>query len=375
VTTDEGLHRIDVAADPVTRADLVRLATADGPQVSLLMPTPRMGPDTRLAGKQFARLSELLRRTAADRGVDAALVETLTQAAAGDSFWQHQAEGLALFSGPGGTLVRRLGASLRPEVAVGRPRLRPLLRHQSEGTVFHVLALSTGRVRLLEGDAHTIRELPLGPVPASYDEVRGDRDAQPSLQWSAQGSGKASFHGHGADAASERTRTEKFVRHVAQELRRHLPLDDDGAGPLVLACVPENLALFRAAGGHPRLLGDVCVTGNADRATPAELHGGAWSLVEPGLRRQEREAVTRAQELAGTGLVLSDFDQVLVAAWEGRVERLFVDDHVVTADDPVVADDPVDMVLARVLAGGGHCAVRPPGLDAGDSELVALLRW
>jgi hypothetical protein len=381
MTTDD-LHQVDVATDPLTREDLVELASATGPHASLLMPTSRMGPSTRMTGRQFSRLCEELRRVASDRGVDDDLVDRVEEQAHGDEFWQHQAEGLAVVAGPDTTMVRRLGAPLAPEVAVGRPRIRPLLPHVTDGTRFHLLALSTGRVRLFEGSEHTMRELPLGPVPSSYDELALDRDPQQSLQWAPVGGGAVNYHAHGGDASAERTHTVKFLRIVSQELRRRFPAGaPGGAGeevPLLLACVPENLALFRSAGGHPRLVDDVVVAGNADRTTPAELHEQAWEVVAPRLRGSEEAALAQVLELRGTGRVIEDLDQVLVAAWEGRVERLFVGaSSQETAGEPTtVIDDPVDLVVARVLAAGGHCAVQPEALDrTTDSELVALLRW
>jgi hypothetical protein len=375
--TPVAAHQVDVATDPVTRADLLALATAEGAHVSLLMPTPRMGPGTRQVGRQFSRLCDVLREAVVTRAVDPALVDRVVAATDRHDFWQNQAEGLAVVAGPAGLLVRRVGQPLRPEVAVGRPRLRPLLPHLVEGATFHVLALSTGSVRLFEGTEHSMRELELESVPSSYDEVVDDRDGRQSLQWSAQGGGTQNFHGHGADSAAERTDTEKFFRLVAQELRRRLPADGAESGPLVLACVPENLALFRAAGGHPQLLQDACVVGNADRLTGVELHRRAWPLAEPLLRVAERDAAAQVLELHGTGKVLTDLDQVLVAAWEGRVEWLFVRPEAAPATtETPVTDDPVDLVLCRVLAAGGHVAAPPPALrDSLDEELVALLRW
>src|SRR5919206_421192 len=292
--SSDSLHQVDVATDPVTRQDVVSLAAAAGPHASLLMPTPRMGPETRLGAKQYARLCGVLRHAALARGLDPALVDRVEAVPQRHDFWQHQPEGLAVVAGPAGTLVRPINRPPAPQVAVGTPRLRPLLPHVTDGATFHLLALSTGRVRLYEGTEHTMRELDLGSVPASYDDLAHDRDPQASLQWAPQGGRGVTYHAHGNDAAAERAREAKFFRLVSQELRRRLPVGADV--PLLLACVPENVALFRAAGGHPALV-----------------------------------------------------------------------------------QDPVDLVVCRVLAAGGHCAVQPPELsgvpDGESSDVVALLRW
>jgi hypothetical protein len=379
MTTPVTDHPVDVVTDSVTREDLEALARTSGAHVSLLMPTVRMGPETRAVSRQYRRMCEQLRELAASRNVDGDLVDRVEQAGAVEDFWQQQAEGLAVVAGPDEVLVRRLGAAVGPELAVGRPRLRPLLPHVTDDATFHILALSMGRVRLFEAGELHIRELDLGTVPASYDELEHDRDRQHSLQWSAQGGQRANFHGHGGDAEADRTQTLKFFRLVSTELRRRLP-PAAGGGPLVLACVPENLALFRDAGGHPQLLEDSCAHGNADRLTAVELHQRCWPLAAPWVRQAERKAADHVQELMGTGRVLTDTDQVLEAAWEGRVEWLFVSPApAVAPGETEVADDPVDLVLSRVLASGGRAALCPASLrevpDLAEAEIVALLRW
>ncbi len=66
------------------------------------------------------------------------------------------------------------------------------------------------------------------------------------------------------------------------------------------------------------------ITGNPDELKPEELQANAWELVTPLFGRQREEALDRYRRLAGSGRTATDVQAVVEAAFQGRVELLFV---------------------------------------------------
>jgi hypothetical protein len=92
-----------------------------------------------------------------------------------------------------------------------------------------------------------------------------------------------------------------------------------------LAGVGYVLPLYREANRYQHLL-DQGITGNPEELSAEELHKRAWTIVEPHFQGERKEAEARYQQLAGaeSELASNDVQQVVPAAYHGRVEALFV---------------------------------------------------
>lgn len=363
-------YDVDPATDPVRPDDLRDLAALDGRCVSLFMSTHRSGPNTRTGGDRLRRMMALAsRHLGTDKTELLASVENL---ATDDNFWQHQGEGLAVYVVPSGLLHFRLPMPVAAEVAVGAPRLRPLVPAITSSAVVLVLALSTQRVRLFEASPWTMTEMTLGDIPARVDELESDRDLQQSLQSSAQGGGDQNFHGHGGDASAQRAVNERFFRAVARGLSSRVGLNSP---PVVLACVPENRALFQSVGGHPRLVEEF-LPGNADRTPPALLHRQVWEIAASLTADSSSRELDHWTSLAGTERLQHDLHAVLSAAGQGRVEALLVAPQSPIDATPRLVRDAADLAIASTLRHGGRVHALPdtPALASGDG-ITAALRW
>jgi hypothetical protein len=145
------LGEIDlISADAVSA-----LGAVDGPCVSVLMPTHRHGPETLQGPVRLRNLVEQAASDLTDAGTpagDAADLLAPVRALLDDAaFWQHQADGLALFAAPGWFSRFRLPMALVEEVTVGSSfRVVPLIPLLSGDGFFFVLALSQNSVRLFD---------------------------------------------------------------------------------------------------------------------------------------------------------------------------------------------------------------------------------
>jgi hypothetical protein len=191
--------------DPLNDADLVALAAGEGPCVSILLPTHRHGPETRQGPIRLRNLTDRAAAELRDAGVGDDDIDTWLAPVRGliddQPYWQHQADGLALFAAPGRVSRWRLPAPMPEEVTVAASfRLRPLLPFRSDHDRFVILALSQGSIRLFEATRHTIAELDLGPIPASIDVALAHEDPERQQQFHNSGGPAPQFHGHGAGA-------------------------------------------------------------------------------------------------------------------------------------------------------------------------------
>jgi hypothetical protein len=294
--------------------------------VSIYMPTHRAGSEQdpiRLKNLLSQAQAELVamgvRRPAADKMLDPA-----TRLLASGRFWTELGDGLALFLRDGELQHIRLPNPVDELVAVANQfHLKPLLATVTSGELFYVLALSQNQVRLLRGDRYYMSELDMVDVPHSLDEVLQFDDRERQLQ--SRSSGRvgrgqvaAAFHGHALDKDAAEEDLSRFVAAVHRAIQSTIA---EPPAPLVLAGVARLTALYRRVNGHPHILKQG-VEGNPEHLSPSALHSAAWPLVEP-LFDSDRQAAAEAF-LSGKTATAKDVEEAVVAAYQGRIESVFV---------------------------------------------------
>jgi Bacterial archaeo-eukaryotic release factor family 3 len=357
--------------DLVSAEDIRRLAAVDGPCVSVFLPTSRFGPET-LSGP--VRLRHLVDSASDELGLagtaEPTVKEILTPLRAllgNEPFWQHQGDGLALFSAPGFFASFRVPISLPEEAAVGTSfRIRPLLPLLSADGAFFILALAQNSVRLFHATRQTIGELALGAIPGSMQEAIPLDETERHGQSHSTGPTTEQFHGQGNEADYDKVALERYFRAIDRPLSDRL----GASGELVvLACVGYYLPIFTGVSRYPQIWQEA-VEGNPEHRPVNELHDAAWSLVAAHFADREERHLERYRHMAGTGRTLSVPDQVLEAARGGRVETLLVDPSRAAEAD----NDLVDAALVETLRHDGRVlSVR--GIPEEADSLAALLRY
>lgn len=317
--------------DEFTRDDLRELVAHRCERcVSIYLPTHRTGPDIqedRIRFKNLLRQAERLLASGGARKPEISEVVGRALEMASDAlFWQHQAEGLALFLAPDLMRVFRAPVAF-PEVAVVADRfhVKPLLPLLEEQDRFYVLSISQNDVRLFRMTRHWSQEIALEGVPRSMDEALKYDSPQKQLQFytgapSAGGARGAMFHGHGTSQEDAKDDLRRFFLLVDEGLGAHLK---EERAPLVLAAVDYLMPIYRQVSSYPHLAG-AGIAGNPEGLGSDELRAQAWPLVEPVFLKARQEAAERFYGLAGTGRASGDLPMVLRAAHEGRIDTLFV---------------------------------------------------
>jgi len=382
--------------DRLSRRDLKSLMEhAPGTCISLYMPTYRAGAETR---QNPIRYKNLLRQVedhlqAAPLQSDEVrtLLEPLRPLADDNDFWQHQSAGLALLRGPDMSRLYRLPLAFEELVVVGEHfHLKPLLPYLSDNGRFYVLALSQNDLRMAQCTRYHASEIVLDHMPRSLAEALRYDDPERQLQYHTgtpgdRGQRAAMYHGHGGRDDRAKDEILEYFRQVDRGLREILR---DEQAPLVVAGVDYLHPLYREANTYPHLV-ETGITGNPEQWRIEALQEQAWPLVEPIFQKAQAEARAQYERYAGTGQASYDLASILPAAYEGRVETLFVAvgaqqwgrydpaTQQVQMDEEAGAssEDLLNLVALQTLLNSGTVyAVEPDAIPA-PSPVAAVFRY
>jgi hypothetical protein len=379
----------------VDRGTLERLVgQVGGYSVSIYQPTRRDSPDSRTDSLQLRnRLREAedqLRELGAPAPQIDPLLSPARRLAEDPALWRHPGEGLALFLRPGDQSLHRLPIPVEALTVVGeRFHVGPLLPLLVKNGRFWVLALGENHVRLYDATRHSMREIDLLDIPRSLRDAVGYDTEDQSLQFHIAGhggrGGHAVFHGHDDTAGDNKVELAEFFRIVDRGLHGLMGERD---APLVVAAVGYQIALFRDVSKYPHVL-EAGVEGSPKAINPGDLHARAWQLVEPVFDRDRQAAMSRYEELAGTGRTSARLEEILPASLEGRVGTLFVaagehrwgafdrtNGQISTSGDRRPGDrDLLEEVAAHSLLQGAEIYAMEKTEVPGGGQVAALLRY
>jgi hypothetical protein len=240
-----------------------------------------------------------------------------------------------------------------------------------------------------------VTEVELPNVPKSRDEaLRYNDETERQLQFHtrtqpiappATGERAAIYHGQGVGIDDTKDNIVEYFRLVDRGL--HDLLRNERA-PLILAGVEYLLPLYKEVTTYAHVV-DNGITGNPDGLRADALHEQAWSVVEPLFRKDRLDAVARYRRLAGTGRATSDLQEVVAAAYHGRVEALFVavgvqkwgtfhphTQEITLAQAPAPEnDDLLDFAALHTFLNSGTVYAVSPDNVPDNAPLAAVLRY
>lgn len=380
----------------LNKGDLKKLmGEHKGPCISIFMPTHRGGAESQ---QDQTRFKNLLRD--AEEGllkIDLRLPEakellepaqTLLQ---NSLFWGHQSDGLAIFVSPQTFGYYRLPVDFKELVVVtDRFHIKPLLPLISGDGRFYVLALSQNEVRLFHGSRYSVVEVDLEGAPGSLADALTGKDLQKQFHFHAgtpgtKGERAAIFHGHGTGSNNNKERIMRYFREVDRGV--HNVLKDERV-PLVLAGVEYLFPLYKHVSTYSYLVNEG-VAGNPERLSPEKLHGQAWNIVRPYFEKEQRDAVAQYRQTAGTDRASCDVKAIVLAAYYGKVELLFVavglhrwgtfepDTNLIQLHDEAKSgdEDLLGFAAIHALLNGGSVYGVEPDRVPDDAPLAAVFRY
>ena len=377
----------------LTRGELRTLMQHETkPCVSLFLPTHRSGRDQEQDAIRYKNLLRQAEEALVDADMRRPEAEAFLKSAAdlqfNALFWRDRSDGLAVFCADGFSRAYQIPLTL-PELAVVGERfhIAPLLPMLQGNGHFYILALTQNSVSLYEATRYAIREvvLPeLAPVENEVDDgALQARTYGPPVVGRAR-SEEAMFHGHGGMEDRRKKEAMRYFQRVDRVVCQALREEQ---APLVVAGVDYLTPIYESVNHYPRLV-HANVSGNPATWSDTQLREQGWQAVEPELNRAQQQAIAAYHKSVGSGQSSDDVREVVLAAEQGRVDKLFVArdrqtwGHVdtellavhVSPAESRQGEDLLDRAAVQTLAHGGevYAVEQVPGEK---SPIAALFRY
>lgn len=366
-----------------------------GPCISIYMPTYVLGQDAQQNPVRLKNLLQQAENELADGWLRAAdgrkLLEPARDVLTDSLFWEGGDRGLAMFLSPEQWTAFRLSREFEELVVVNRRYyVKPLIPLLNGREHFHILTLSQNNTRLFEASRYSIEQLKVKGWPSSMDKAlnytSADRGSQAHSAAQGQlGKQGAVFHGQGGVPDSHKDDLTQYFRLVDHVVKKTL---HESNSPLLLAGVDYLLPIYREVNSYAHVSSNE-LRGNFDYEAPGKLLEKAWSEIEPSFQAERESVLSRYRELAGTGKTSDNVEQIVPAAYDGRIDTMFVDETahqwgLYAKDSRFIEvheefqqgdEDLLDVAAVETLSHKGTVyAVKRDAMPA-DRLIVALLRY
>ncbi len=383
---------------PFTKEELRELMElGEEPSVSFFLPTDPVGRDpqqNRIKLKNLLRQAEdqLKQTTLRPAEIEKLMspVETLYNES---MFWSHQQEGLAIFINRSLFRYYRLPISFEEVVEVGKKfHLKPLLPLLSQDYHYYLLTLSQNQVQLYHCTPDHIHPLDMEGVPESLDETVRYDEPEKQFQFttgtSQGGSGEmraGAFHGQGIGMENTKKDLLQFFHKVDAGIQQKMT---GTSAPLVLAGVDYLFPIYREANTYPQLI-EKGLAGSPEELTVKELHKQSMGVLAPLMKESQKKAIAQYAELDGTGRTSKELESILLAAFHGRIETLFVatgyqqwgnyhqEEQKVDLQESASSEneDLVNAASLQTYLNGGAVYIVPAEEMPGDTGMAAIFRY
>jgi hypothetical protein len=384
----------------LTRELFTELANHKGDcTVSLLLPTHKsgVGVNERFDPISFKSALQNIATQLSQRGFDQPAIEKWLEPGYNlirdDAFWLNQSPGLAVYIADGFFKYIKMPYEPEPKVVVESSfYVTPLVEMMERSEYFYVLVISKQCAKLFKADAYGMQIVDID-LPQSIEEVKrlSDLDATTfrtgeSGRRATPNSQNGAIHGAGGGNADGKDNMLVYFEAVDDIIWEKV-LNKENA-PLVLAAVEYEIPIYKSACDYHNVWPEA-LTGNRDRQDTATLHKEAMELIKPYFEQRLNKALELYGNKSATQLTSSIVDDVIPAAYYGRVSHLFVckGQHVWGTFDEMAnelkvsdnngenAEDLIDNAVVKTLATGGEVFVLDKEKMPAESAIAALMRY
>lgn len=297
--------------------------------VTIYIPTHRAG-EAVTSGKDallFKNKLQKVKHTLQELGMTEAQAREYLQPAQrlhdDGNFWHHQLEGLAVFLSKNHFSYHRLPCPLEEFSCVTSSfHLLQLVPLMSGDGIYYILALSLEKVRLLEATHYYVNELEVDDriqqglkEVEKYYEFERSTENQGGLVPNPQ-----NRNGQGELRPTKKELVEEYFRNVVVGLKNIVLTPRT---PVVVAGVDYLHPIFKEV-AHGINVMPKGIVGNPDELKAKELHQKSWELVEPYFSKERERNREAYGDWAGTGKTSYDVNRIVPAAYNGRVDTLFI---------------------------------------------------
>jgi hypothetical protein len=300
------------------------------PSISIFLPTHRAGQDTQQDPIRFKNLLRDAEKQFLGSGMGPREVSALlepAQALLDDPyFWSRQYEGLAVFMTSEDFHSYRLPFRVEELLIIAQSYyIKPVLPLFTNNGHYYILAISQDGVRLFEGTRNSVGQIDLPDgTPVNLEEALRLDGRQKTLQMhtgtSQSEAGQGMFHGQGPGEEEQKVWIEQYLNLVDTGLK---DIFREQQLPLVLAGVDYLLPIYRKVSEYANIM-QKGITGSPEYLRPEELQEQAWPIVEAYFRQETEKTVEQYQQLAETDKATDNVEEIVAAAFNGRVDKLIL---------------------------------------------------
>lgn len=306
------------------------------------------------------------------------------------SLWRNPSEGLAIFMDQeNGMEYYQIPLSFSTRTYVANHfYLLPLLPLYHNDGMYYLLELSQDHIKLFEGSLLNFKDVFVEDfAPGRLEDAVGYDFEQKNLQVrSGHGAHGTYFHGHGDPKEKDRKELMQFLRKVDEGVRKAII---NPSAPLVLACVDSLYAMYKETTAHPNLYG-AYIPGDPEFRNNADRHRKSWTLIENYFDKEETKALEQFRELAHSTKTAFEINDILVAAHQGKINTLFIEEgsevfgtydmemeQVSVSAKKEVHNTSLTHVAAMqtFMQGGKVYSLPQDAFPTGGKSMVALLRY
>jgi hypothetical protein len=307
-----------------------------------------------------------------------------------ESFWRRLSPGLVIFMAEGKFSYYRMPYVPKEDVMINTSfYLAPLIPVMTQKDYFYLLVISKKQARFYKADAFGMVHIPIPEMPNGVEDVVHfeEKDDQKLFRTGSSGAGGgANYHGVGAGKPDDKENIAMYLDEVDETLWKEV-LNTQKV-PLVLAGVEYLLPIYRQVAQYNHIWPEA-LTGSHEHDELHHLYQQARKIMEPYFRERFQKALTDYGNHSVSQLTSSVPEDVIPAAFYGRVAQLFAvqgdhlwgtfdeQDNVLTIHSTQQEGDEclLDKAVIKTLLNGGEVFLVSKEEMPSDSQLAALMRY
>lgn len=319
----------------ITKEEIAELSNINQENcISIFIPTHRggkkvlQGEDALMLKNQLTEVSHKLGKKGLNVNVIKEMTAPVQQLIDDSSFWRKQSDGLAIFLANGFSKVFTLPVYFQEFNYIADSfYLKPLMPMFVGDGSFYLLMLERSNVKLYECTQHSFTEISIEDcIPETKQDVVGHDYEQKNLQFrTGQGAtaGGAIYHGQEAATGKRKNEIQRYLRAINDGIA---PLFREDTRPMLVAAHDPLFDMYKEVNSYPHLMEENLKVNFGD-TNMYEVHELAWEMMMPVFDQERKEKIARFIDEQGTGKTAIGIDEIIPAAFDGKIDALFCENN------------------------------------------------
>ena len=328
----------------------------------------------------------------AEKEIPVALVEQMLtpgyELLKDDAFWAGMDHGLAVFISEGFFKYIKMPVAPESEVMCEKTfYVSPLIPILACKEYFYLLVISKQKCKLFRADSFGMEFVPVPDLPEDMMDIKrlSEKDASTVRVGTSSGTGGANFHGMGGGNPDEKANIATYFEYVDDILFKQI-FNTENA-PLLLAGVEYLIPIYKSVCDYHNVCSEA-ITGSHEHDEKNALYEIAKGIMAPYFRQPLEKALTIYANQSATDLTSSIPEDVIPAAYYGRISHIFVRkaEHLWGTFDENTSElkldggdenseDLLDQALIKTIRNGGEVYVLDDETMPAPSMIAAVFRY